>query len=467
MELKDFKCLGSGVHGVIYGATMNGNKYAIKCWKVSSQIKAGHVNIKELDMYKNLSHPNIVGNCEVIPYKLIKDKVKEKGRIDKFCIMYKRGLCNLQDHMKSISSFPSMLSQLLQGLDYLHKNGIVHRDIKSNNILLYPNDNYKIIDYGLSKFLCNLSSRNSTGIGTKDYMAPELLLSKRDYKFGVDIWSLAIICIESLLGRIPFVKVRGDSSYNRCIKIFEFLGYPTDDILSLYFDNPLPITDRKDFNIKRSLPFTDDQKKKIGDVEAFYDLLSKMLSYDYKNRISAEECLNHPYFNNKCTIYKLPDDNRLFEAVNSKYKTEGYKVFQIYHATEYQDEFIKKYKDRILFLGLDIYERCFIVKLEGSPWHIAYSSIYIAYKYYLDFHLVGISELFPKVHNITRDLRKLEKVILSKVLKFSIFRKSIYEWIPTSEISKKRIDQVFDMITNGSDDIMGLNLKEIGAAIIE
>ena len=89
----------------------------------------------------------------------------------------------------------NIMYMLIKGLCHIHENGIVHRDLKTENCLIDNNFNLRIIDFGLSKVASNRESGNHI-IGTKLYMAPEIFTSKGDtkvYKEPVDMWSTGII----------------------------------------------------------------------------------------------------------------------------------------------------------------------------------------------------------------------------------------------------------------------------------
>lgn len=95
-----------------------------------------------------------------------------------------------------------VLKQTLQGLSYLHGKNRVHRDIKSDNILLNPNGEIKLADLGFAVQLTQEKDKRNTLAGSPCWIAPEIL-NKHPYGTPVDIWSLGVVLIEMLEGNPP------------------------------------------------------------------------------------------------------------------------------------------------------------------------------------------------------------------------------------------------------------------------
>ncbi len=98
----------------------------------------------------------------------------------------------------------SYVLQTLLGLEYLHANWILHRDLKPNNLLLNRDGVLKIADFGLAKHYGSPNRQYTHIVVTRWYRAPELLFGARIYGTGVDIWAVGCILAELLL-RTPFV----------------------------------------------------------------------------------------------------------------------------------------------------------------------------------------------------------------------------------------------------------------------
>ena len=113
---------------------------------------------------------------------------------------------------------------------YLKKFGIVHRDIKHENILLTENNNnydIKVIDFGLGIIL-GPGEKSNQALGTITFLAPEALL-KENYDFSVDIWSMGILTYSLLVGKLPFVSTDDN----------------IDEINGQIFNEPVPFNDGK------------------------------------------------------------------------------------------------------------------------------------------------------------------------------------------------------------------------------
>lgn len=120
--------------------------------------------------------------------------------------------------------------QLLQGIWSLHKLGIIHRDIKTTNIMIDINQNIKIIDFGLSKVL-GIKETSSDPYGSLSFKAPEILLQK-PYNFKVDIWALGITLYYMVFKRLPFDK--GTKNEIKKSIINDVIVFPAND---LYYNN--------------------------------------------------------------------------------------------------------------------------------------------------------------------------------------------------------------------------------------
>ncbi|XP_041837284.1 protein kinase C delta type-like [Melanotaenia boesemani] len=94
-------------------------------------------------------------------------------------------------------------AEIVVGLQFLHSNGIVYRDLKLDNVMLDKDGHIKIADFGMCKENISPENRATTFCGTPDYIAPEILLGQK-YTFSVDWWSFGVLVYEMLIGQSPF-----------------------------------------------------------------------------------------------------------------------------------------------------------------------------------------------------------------------------------------------------------------------
>ena len=206
--------IGKGTYGRVYlgiNAT-TGDVLAIKQVEVNPKA-AGQDKDKikelvgsldqEIDTMQHLEHPNIVQylGCERKEYSIsIFLEYISGGSV---------GSC-LRKHGKFEESVVSSLTrQTLSGLAYLHAEGILHRDLKADNILLDTDGTCKISDFGISKRSDNIYGNDITNSmqGSVFWMAPEVIRSQgQGYSAKVDIWSLGCVVLEMFAGRRPWSK---------------------------------------------------------------------------------------------------------------------------------------------------------------------------------------------------------------------------------------------------------------------
>ncbi|KAG0227585.1 cyclin-dependent protein kinase [Mortierella sp. GBA43] len=306
--------ISSGTYGRVYKAKSknkdDGKEYAIKKFKPDKEGEAAtYVGIsqsacREIALCRELHHENIVGLQEV----LLEDKsihmVFEYAEHDLLQII---GSYSHQP-LKRIPPYTikSFLWQLLNGVAYLHANWVMHRDLKPANILVTASGVVKVGDLGLARLFYKPLQPLFNGdkvVVTIWYRAPELLLGSRHYTKAIDIWAIGCIFAELITLRPIFkgeeAKVENKKTVpfqkNQLQKIFEVLGFPTKERWPTIeqqpeYSNLIPPRQPMP-NGLRGLYQEWHLKSEQG-----YNLLAAMLEYDPLKRITAEEALNHPYF---------------------------------------------------------------------------------------------------------------------------------------------------------------------------
>lgn len=240
---------------------------AIREVKYLQELK--HINVIELvDVFSASNNLNLV--LEFLPYDLevlIKDQ----------SIIFKP------------SDIKSWLLMTLRGIHHCHRNFILHRDLKPNNLLIAPDGQLKIADFGLARSLGNANEDLSPNVVTRWYRAPELLFGAKHYTTAVDIWSIGIIFAELML-RIPYLP--GKDDVDQLDVTFRALGTPTEQIWPNVSSLPL-------YNALKvyAPPSRQELRNRFSAAtEKALDLLIAMTQLDPSTRINLTKALMHEYF---------------------------------------------------------------------------------------------------------------------------------------------------------------------------
>ncbi|OMP10271.1 hypothetical protein COLO4_04658 [Corchorus olitorius] len=195
----------------------------------------------------------------------------------------------------STSDVKCLMLQLLEGVKYLHDNWVLHRDLKTSNLLLNNQGELKICDFGMARLYGTLLKRYTTKVVTQWYRAPELLLGAKKYSTAVDMWSVGCIMAE-LLAKEPLF--RGTSEIDQLRKIFDILGTPNEKIWPGFSKLPGAKANytKQPYNLLR-MKFPEASFTGYTVLSnAGLDLLNRLLTYDPKKRITANDALNHEWF---------------------------------------------------------------------------------------------------------------------------------------------------------------------------
>jgi len=230
----------------------------------------------EINIMKKLSHPNVVQMKAVFdtPEILyIVMEILQGGELYERIVKQKKFT---EENAATITR------QIFEALAYLHEIGIVHRDLKLENLLLVSKNEedmrIKLADFGLSKLY---SGKNLvTACGTPFYVAPDVLVGG-GYGPAVDIWSAGILLYVLLSGRLPF-SADNDADLFRLI-------------------------------MKADLVFKSPQFDIVSDTAK--DLISKVLVADPTKRLTAKQALDHPFLKNKAQT--TPLHNTFYEELRS------------------------------------------------------------------------------------------------------------------------------------------------------
>ncbi|KAL0969616.1 hypothetical protein UPYG_G00229870 [Umbra pygmaea] len=281
---KIIKKIGEGTFSEVVKAQSlkDGKYYACKTMKqpISSLEQAN--NLREVQAMKRLNpHPNIIQLHE-----LIFDK--ESGTLSLVCELMEMNVYEfIRGRQQPLpdSKIKHYMYQLCKSLDHMHSNGIFHRDVKPENILI-KQDVLKLGDFGSCRSLYS-KPPHTEYISTRWYRAPECLLTDGYYSHKMDMWSVGCVFFE-IISLSPLFP--GTNELDQMTKIHDVLGTPDSSLLQKFkqsrgmrFDFP----PRKGSGISQLIP---------NCTAPSLSLLYQMLAYDPEERIGARAALQHAYF---------------------------------------------------------------------------------------------------------------------------------------------------------------------------
>ena len=293
--------LGQGAFGEVRKAVhiQSGMERAIKIiYKANTSEEERQKIFREVEILQRLDSPNIVKIYEFFEDSrfiyIVMDVIEGGELFDRIQEVQRFSEKKAADYFK----------QILTGVNYLHKSNIVHRDLKPENILFDGAGNLTIVDFGTSKMYDKRKKMKKTH-GTPYYIAPEVLKGSYDEK--CDVWSCGVILYILLSGFPPFN------------------GNDDDDILDSVLEG------RFTFNVKEFKNVSEQAK----------DLITQLLTYNHKSRVSIAQALEHEWFKVTQTKANKLDPNFLSNMKNFSTKNKMQKavyLFLVNHMTSKEEK---------------------------------------------------------------------------------------------------------------------------------
>lgn len=303
-KYKLLEILGSGGFGQVWKAHLKGSPKTLRAVKIIIKSKTNNEEIsrikEEVKIMSKIDHPNVVSFYEYFEdsSKLyIVSEICDGGELfDKI----------IEKTTFSEKEAKNIIKQMLGAIKFCHQHGIIHRDIKPENIVFASktSDVVKVIDFGCSVEF-NKDDIQDEKIGTPYYIAPEILKGHYDKK--CDLWSIGVILYILLTGYPPF---NGEGNKKILDKVSK----------GVYKTN------RKEL-------------KKVS--KNAKDLISKLLTFDHKKRITSTEALEHQWFKSdeKDEATNLdPETLRSFTQFETKNKLERAIYFFMAHNLATEEE---------------------------------------------------------------------------------------------------------------------------------
>ena len=299
--LAELRQVGEGTYGQVYhGKNLVTNEFvALKKVRLEADPKyrlrgIPHNALREIRLLKSkCSHPNIVKLMEVAT----STGEDDEGNIDGSGFIYLvfeyvdhdlSGLLTM-DVRFDLNAVRCVFKQLVDGLEYIHEQGICHRDLKCSNLLLTNNFVLKLADFGLARELTHLVASSYTNkVITLWYRPPEVLLGDTAYGFSVDMWSAGCILVE-LLRHKPLLQ--GTDELGQLKLIFELFGTPQPNGHGARL-----FTLPRMHDLAKMAPVESSFLAFCQSRNLDYDatmLANRLLDIDPDRRITARQCKDH------------------------------------------------------------------------------------------------------------------------------------------------------------------------------
>lgn len=288
-EFEKLNRIGEGTYGIVFRArdTRSNEIVALKKVRIDPEIfKDGFPisGLREIQVLMACNHENIVKLREVVVGK----SLESIFLVMEYCEQDLASLLDNMDEPFTEGQTKCIILQILKGLDYLHSNFIIHRDIKVSNLLMTDKGCLKIADFGLARFYGKPPKPMTPGLVTLWYRPPELLLGSKNQTTAIDMWAVGCILGELLIHK-PLLP--GKTEIQQIDLIIDLLGTPSDSIWPEYATLPA----LKNFTL-RTQPYNNLKQKFPWLSAAGLRLLNFLFMYDPSKRATAKECLQSSYF---------------------------------------------------------------------------------------------------------------------------------------------------------------------------
>lgn len=482
-------CVGEGAYGKVYLATAISGRTSNKSYALKRNIMEIEVdfagNLREPDILLRLKdHPNIVQLEQVIygePFSTGKLSPTRSGyKDDSLHFVLEKADLDLRTFIHSsmkLQDMKSLIVDMLLGLEYMHTNKILHRDIKPGNLLLFFNSEdrnlppkLKLCDFGLSKFY-TFQEPQTPRMVTVWYRAPEIVMKDPNYNEKVDVWSVGCVFYEMITCK-AFIETRcyQDDEEKENKEALETIlkqlpkRLPSSETKKIKekYGVRLPRGRRKGLQ-KELFPTPTDRKdfeKSVGSVKEFTTLLTNLLQFDPNKRPTIREILENHLFDDfkeqiqesrELYLYKpcfTPEELEI--NVNHCQERKWAINLAFYFYNKNRSQGLLWYKHRIIFQAIDLFDRYLDYINQGDRTPLQTSSskkqklaeevqaqlrfiicIYIAIKYFATLETpisyIDISADLFSIEGSQEFAQAFERELLEKVFKYYVYRPTVFE----------------------------------------
>eukprot|EP00607_Mallomonas_marina_P009976 CAMPEP_0182420872 /NCGR_PEP_ID=MMETSP1167-20130531/5961_1 /TAXON_ID=2988 /ORGANISM="Mallomonas Sp, Strain CCMP3275" /LENGTH=365 /DNA_ID=CAMNT_0024597393 /DNA_START=149 /DNA_END=1246 /DNA_ORIENTATION=- len=279
----DSQICGEGAYGVVYKAVDTETNKEVAMKKIRLELEDEGVPataLREITLLRQMNHDNIVR---------LEDIIMEPTRLYLVFELVDTDLKKLMDSFSgplTSDLIQSYTMQMLEGLAHCHCMGVMHRDMKPQNLLVSRNGTLKLADFGLARAFTPPLKPLTVEVITRWYRAPEILLGSTMYSSFVDMWSVGCILAE-MCNMKPLLP--GDSEIDQLHRIFRMLGTPTEKEWPSLYEMPY---------WRNSFPeWTPISWSTLVPSLSFLglDFISRIMLYNSSERLCATRALVHPF----------------------------------------------------------------------------------------------------------------------------------------------------------------------------
>ncbi|KAL1992951.1 hypothetical protein VTN49DRAFT_3708 [Thermomyces lanuginosus] len=346
MQYTQCKIVGNGSFGVVFQTKMSpsGEDAAIKRVLQDKRFKN-----RELQIMRIVRHPNIV---ELKAFYYSSGERRDEVYLNLVLEYVPETVYRASRYFSKMKTTMPMIEiklyiyQLFRSLAYIHSQGICHRDIKPQNLLLDPATGVlKLCDFGSAKILVE-NEPNVSYICSRYYRAPELIFGATNYTTKIDVWSTGCVMAELMLGQPLFP---GESGIDQLVEIIKVLGTPTREQIRTmnpnYMEHKFPQIKPHPFNkVFRRAP------------QEAINLISALLEYTPTSRLRAIEAMCHPFFDElRDPNTRLPDSRHPQNAARDLPNLFDFSRHELSIAPELNDRLVPPHaRPALLARGIDL-----------------------------------------------------------------------------------------------------------------